>query len=161
LAIQLSAFRLDDTIVLHPVKVLDVIEEISEVGSDPIEQVDRAYWESKCHTQSIAIVDKIVGSLRGEGVDPKLTYNRWHIAMGTTAYNFCWFHPRKSAGLCHIEVRVGETRDSVLTSLQEKGIDASPRRTENLTLSVTAKGLDEQSQLITDVLKSAEEASRT
>ena len=48
-AVQLSAFRLDDGgIVLHPVTVLDVIEEITEgTVVDQPEQVDRAFWEKK------------------------------------------------------------------------------------------------------------------
>ena len=45
IAVQLSAFRLDDnSIVLHPVTVLDVVEEIADVdGFDPAEQADRAF----------------------------------------------------------------------------------------------------------------------
>ena len=160
IAIQLSAFKIDDIIVLHPVRVLDVVEEIADVSSDSVEQVDRAYWEEKSHAQSLATVDKIVSSLHSDGVDPRVTYNRWHIALGTTGYNFCWFHPRKAAGLCHIELRLGEQRDSELASLQNRGIDASLRGTRNLTFSITAKGLEEHLRPITDLLKRAEEASR-
>src|SRR5271169_3759173 len=45
IAIQLSAFRMDDSIVLHFVTVLDVIEETVEADVDQVEQADRAYWE--------------------------------------------------------------------------------------------------------------------
>jgi len=163
IAVQLSAFKLDDTSIgLHPVKVLDVVEEITEgVDVDPVEQADRPYWEKKSDPASLAAVDKIVSSLSTDGIKPKLTYNRHHIALGTTGYNFCWFHPRKTAGHCHIEFRVGtEERDPVLSLLQDKGIDASPRRTDNVSFSVTTKALDERLPVIHDVLKKAEEASR-
>lgn len=131
IAIQLSAFQLDDkNIVLHPVTVLDVVEEVSDVD-DPAEQADRGFWEKKVDPSSLAIMDKIVSSLRANKIEPRLTYNKYHIAMGTTGNHFCWFHPRKTVGNCHMEVRAtNETRNSVLSSLQSKGIDASPRRAD-------------------------------
>jgi hypothetical protein len=161
IAIQLSAFQLDDaSIVLHPVTVLDVFEEITEVD-DPGEQADRAFWEKKVEPSSLAIMDKIVSHLKSSNVDPRLTYNKYHIAMGTTGNQFCWFHPRKSFGNCHMEIRVtNETRDQLLSTLQSKGIDASPRRTDRITLSLTTKGLSEHTDAIIDTLKRAEEYSR-
>ena len=49
IAVQLSAFQLDDTntIVLHPVTVLDVIEETADPDVADVERADRAYWEKK------------------------------------------------------------------------------------------------------------------
>jgi hypothetical protein len=161
IAVQLSAFRIDDSIVLHFVRVLDVIEEIADVDVDQVEQADRSFWEKKAEQASLAVMDKIVASLRSDGLDPRLTFNRHHIALGTTGYNFCWFHPRKSAGHCHLECRLGsDSRDAMLSLLQEGGIDASPRRTENVSFSITAKSLEEHGPLVTDVLKRAEAASR-
>jgi hypothetical protein len=43
-----------------------------------------------------SIVDRIASALRQTGVEPRLTYNRHHITVPTTGYNFCWFH---TAGL--------------------------------------------------------------
>lgn len=161
IAVQLSAFRIDDSIVLHSVTVLDVVEEIADVDVDQVEQADRAYWEKKSDPASLSVMDKIVSSLRTDTVEPRLTYNRYHVALGTTGYNFCWFHPRKSAGHCHIEFRVGSgARESVLSSLQDGGIDASPRRADNVTFNITTKSLDEHAAVIREVLKHAEESSR-
>jgi hypothetical protein len=162
IAVQLSGFRIDDTVALHPVKVLDVIEEIADVGSDSTEQVDRPYWEAKSTIQALSIIDKVVASLRTEGLDPRLTYNRWHIALRSTGYNFCWFYPRKGkGGLCRIEFKVTEeTRDSILTSFQDAGIDASPRGAIDVSFRITTPGLEDHLKLITDVLKQSEESSR-
>ncbi len=161
IAIQLSAFRIDNDIFLHFVRVLDVIEETTDVDVDQVERADRSYWEKKADAASLAIMDKIVASLRSGGLDPRLTYNRHHIALGTTGHNFCWFHPRKSAGHCHLEFRVGtESRDAILSFLQDGGIDASPRRTENVSFSVTAKSHSDHASLIDDVLKKAEAGFR-
>lgn len=163
IAVQLSAFSIDDRVVLHPITVLDISEEIAAEPDvvDQVEQVDRAYWEKKSSPASLAVMDKIVAALKTEKLEPKLTYNRHHIAMGTTGYNFCWFHPRKTAGHCHLEFRVtSETREDIVSTLQNVGIDASPRRTENVTFSITAKELDEHLPTITETLRVAEEASR-
>ena len=161
IAIQLSAFKLDEnSIVLHPVTVLDLFEEIEDVD-DPAEQADRAFWERKSDPASLAVMDKIVSLLRTAGIEPRLTYNKYHIAMGTTGHNFGWFYPRKSAGNCHMEVRVSsDGRDTLLGSLQSRGIDALPRRADRMTFSVTTQGLGEHSDIIRETLKSAEENSR-
>src|SRR5208337_4174606 len=46
IAVQLNAFPIDDAIVLHPVTVLDVLEEIVDADVvDQVEQADRAFWE--------------------------------------------------------------------------------------------------------------------
>jgi len=162
IAIKLSALRVDDRIVLHPVTVLDVVEEVDLIDAvDQVEQTDRAYWEKKSNPASLSLVDKIVASLRVDNVVPRLTYNRHHIAMGTTGYNFCWFHPRKTTGHCHIGFRAtSETREAVLSKLQSGGLDASPSRTANVTLSLTTKSFDEHAAMLGDVLKEAEVASR-
>jgi hypothetical protein len=68
---------------------------------------------------------------------------------------------RAGLGLAHEAFwATNETRDSIVTFLQEGGIDASPRRTESVTFSITTKDLDEHFTIIKDVLKRAEETSR-
>jgi hypothetical protein len=163
IAIKLSAFQLaDSSVVIHPVTVLDVIQEFGDVNVvDQVEQADRAYWEKKSDISSLGVMDKIVNSLRSSNIEPKLTYNRHHIALGTTGYNFCWFHPRKSAGHCHVEFRVTpDTRDVLLSSLQAAGLDASPKRADIIGVSLTTKRLEDHLEVILDVLKRAEEAWR-
>jgi len=61
IAIQLSAFRFDDEVVLQFIRVLDIYDE---VGGEPEEEegaelVDRAYWEKKSRPESLAVVESI------------------------------------------------------------------------------------------------------
>jgi hypothetical protein len=159
IAIKLGAFRTsENSVTLHAVKVLDVVEEIIDSGAEPAEAVDRGFWEKRTDAAaSIDIMDKIVSLLRSAGIEPRLTYNRYHIAMGTTGYNFCWFHPRKK--YCSVAIRVNdEIRDSIVSNLQSRGIDASPKRTHSVTFNITQKGLGENSEAIVDALKEAERA---
>lgn len=164
IAVKLSAFELDGKIVLHPVTVLDIIEETAASDDvDQVERADRPYWEKKANAGFLTIVDGTGQLLRKDGLEPRITYNRYHVALGTTGYNFCWFHPRRAVNYCNIEIRMregGEARDALVTSLVDGGVDASARRADELSFGITTKGFDEHAETIGGVLKRAEEASR-
>jgi hypothetical protein len=162
IAVQLSAFPVDGGVVLHPVTVLDVVEEADSDVVDEAEKADRAYWVKNSDSTFLLIVDKIISIFRAGGPEPRVAYNRGHIALGTEGYNFCWFYPRKLVGHCRIDFRATEeTRDSLLSSLQAGGIDANPAdTTEYIRFNITTDLLEEHFALISDVLKRAEELSR-
>lgn len=162
IAIKLSAFQIENnSVVLHPVTVLDVIEETDLDSVDQAEETNRAYWEKNVIPSSLAIFDRIISALQGQLIIPKLTYNRHHIAIGTTGYNFCWFNPRKTENHGHIEIRLtNEMRDAVLTTLRGKGIDCSPRRADNISLNLTTENLTNNTSIIIETIKKAEEISR-
>lgn len=106
-------------------------------------------------------MDKIAAMLKASGIEPRVTYNRHHIAIGSTGRNFCWFHPRKAQGRAHIEVRVGsDLRDAILSQLQSNGVDASPRDTRDIAFGATLPELERQSVHVTEALKQAEAASK-
>jgi hypothetical protein len=164
IAVQLSAFRLGDAdeIVIHPVTVLDVIEETGDPDVADVERVDRAYWEKKSTLVFLQAVDYIATLIRQGGIEPRITYNRGHIALGGTGYNFCWLHTRTAKNHCNVEIRLrggNEQRDEVLTSLINAGIDASARQAELLTFNTTTSALAEHSDAIGSVLKQAGEAA--
>ncbi|HWF64638.1 MAG TPA: hypothetical protein VN685_08515, partial [Rhizomicrobium sp.] len=160
IAIKLSAFRIDDRVILHPVTVLNVREESSDPDVlDPIERADRAYWEKKSPS-TLIITDKIVSSFRAASIEPRLTYNRNHIAMGTTGYNFCWFYRRKPP-TGHVEFRVAEeARDTIMSTFQDVGIDANPRRANVVTFNISISDLEKHLDFIRRELEKAELLSR-
>jgi hypothetical protein len=158
IAVQLEAFKIDEnTIGLHAVTVLDVAEETPEdYVAEEAQQADRKYWEQRVNPASLAIMDKIVAALKSAGVQERLTYNKYHIALGSTGNNYCWFHPRQTE-YCHIQFRLSpENRDEFLTTLQNSEIDASPKRTDQITINVR----NERLEPIVDALKKAELLSR-
>jgi hypothetical protein len=162
IAVQLEAFKIDENnIALHAVTVLDVAEETPEdYVAEEAQEVDRKYWDQKVNPASLAIMDRIIAALKSDGLQDRLTYNKGHIALGSTGNNFCWFHPRQSE-YCHIEFRLSpETREEFLTSLQNAGIDAAPKRTNNITFNIRKSALDERLEPIMDALKKAELLSR-
>jgi len=155
IAIQLSAFRFGDEVVLQFTRVLDT----SDTGEEPddedgAEPVDRGYWEKK-NKEALAVVEVIKGLPRGE---PKITYNKYHIALGTTGYNFCWFYPRKAN--CHIEIKVGaEKRQTVIDQLEAAGIETSTNGRGLVGFHARSKDVEEHRQILADIIQGAEEWS--
>ncbi|MBR1236630.1 hypothetical protein [Bradyrhizobium sp. AUGA SZCCT0182] len=162
IAVQLTAVKLNDNDVgLLPVTVLDVLTEFGDPAAvAPEERVDRPYWETKVPAASLSVVDKIVAGLRSFGAETRLTYNRHHIALGSTGVNFAWFHPRQTSGNCQINFRVFEDRDGILLDLQNGGIDASPKRTNDVGFGISAANLPPHLSKICEVLKVSEQHSR-
>jgi hypothetical protein len=106
-------------------------------------------------------MDKIIAGLKLSGIEPRLSYNKYHVALGSTGNNFCWFHPRKTPGFCHIDFKLSsEIRDQRLEQFQKAGIDASARGTERITFSVNNKTVDERLSPIIEILKEAEQLSK-
>ena len=161
IAVQLTVFEVEGSIILHPVTVLDILEETAEPDAvDEVEKKDRTYWEKKTDPAFLAAVDKIASLFSTQGVQPRLAYNRRHIALGTTGNNFCWFMPRKSTGHLRIQFLVSDdNRDSTLASLQEDGIDANTD-TDTVKFTITTKVLDDHFVHIGEAIKRAEEISR-
>lgn len=162
IALQLNAFRFGDAVVLHFTKVLDVYEVEEEPPDGDSEPTDRRHWERQANATSLAVVDRIVAMVPTDNGTPRVTYNKFHIALGTAGYNFCWFHPRRSALHCPVEIRVGqETRDAIVEKLENAGISAELSRRNSMKLKLTAKELDEHEEIIKEAVVQGERWSHT
>jgi hypothetical protein len=159
IAVKLSAVSVNGRVLLVPVTVLNITEEASDEPVDPVERADRAYWEKRS-PQILTVMDRIASVLKTTNLELRVTFNRGHIALGTTGTNFCWLVPRKPLDTCHVDVRLlPEARDGALSALQESGIDASPRR-KGVAFNITVAALEKHIGLITRTLEVAEQASR-
>lgn len=161
IAIQLSAFKFEDSVVLHFTKVLDVYEYGAD-DEEIEEQVDRAHWERTASANSLAIVDKLIALMPTESGRPRVTYNKGHIAVGTTGRNFCWFLPRQKLSHCFVHLRVGDDgRDTALQSLDEAGISATPHhRPWAVRFKLVGKEVDDNIDLLKQLIIGAEARSR-
>ena len=123
IAIKLNAVKLEDKILLDFVKVLDTYEEPGdeeELGGEP---TDRAYWERSANPKSIALMDELISLTKDVCDNQKVTYNKYHIALGTQRRNFAWFYPRKREGYCYFEIIVGSEKvDKIKKTLEEAGM---------------------------------------
>jgi len=160
IAIQLNAFSLDNSVVLHFTKVLDVLEEVDD-GEDEGEQVDRRYYERKAGAASLAVLDAVVALVEKEIAPARLTYNKGHIALGTSGFNFCWFFPRKSTPHCNMRLRVAaDRRDHLIEKLEESGIAASPSRNERMRFKLLPRQVEENRGAIIEALRAGDEFSK-
>jgi hypothetical protein len=162
IAIQLSAFRLGDEIVLHFTRVLDTYEFSAEPEEEEIaEQVDLSYWQKKASPETLQIIEEIRALVPTAKGDTRMTYNKHHIALRTTGYNFAWFYPRKTLAGFGVHLKVGaDSRPELLKKLEDAAIEAENyRRDDEIWLQVGPKEIQEHSPLIVEVLTVAEEYS--
>ena len=161
IALQLNGFTIDNAVVLHFTKVLDVFQEADDVDEGG-EQVDRRFWERKAGAESLAVLDQVVAMVERDIAPTRVTWNKNHVALGTSGYNFCWFHPRKSTPHCHLRVRTGaEQREVLLRQLDEGGVGGTPFQDELITIKLSRKHLEGSRAVVLAVFKHSEERSRT
>lgn len=160
IAIQLSAFQFGDEVVLQFIRVLDTYEfggEEEESESGPAELTDRVYWDRRARPEALATIDAIVSLIADAGVEPKVTYNRTHIALGTSGYNFAWFYPRKIATHCPVRLKIGsEQRPALMTKLEEAGLEAENKGQASIQMFLKPEQVEEHRDLLNEVLRVAE-----
>lgn len=161
-AIQLSAFVVDDAIVLHFTRVLDTYEFGAEADEEETgEQADRAYWEKRATPESLRVVDAFVSLVPDVRGTARVTYNKGHIALGTSGYNFCWLHPRRASPHCHLHLKVpAEQRPVLLEKLEADGLDAAIRGRNSIRLRLSMKEVSEIHGPLEDLVRVAEEFSQ-
>ncbi|WP_210347635.1 hypothetical protein [Bradyrhizobium diazoefficiens] len=162
IAIQLSAFQFGDEVVLQFVRVLDTYEfgGDEEEESGATEQTDRPYWEKRTPAEALSAVDAIVSLIAAGGSEPKVTYNRTHIAVGTSGYYFGWFFPRKIATHCPVRFKVGpDQRAALVTKLEEAGLEAENKGQSSIQMFLKPEQVKQNPGPIGELLKAAEQWS--
>jgi hypothetical protein len=159
IAIQLNAFKFEDQLFMNFVKVLDLAETGEEDEPDiPEDITDRKYWDARSNPQSIAVMDSIAEIVRPIA-QPKLTYNKGHIAIGTSGRNFMWCYPRKATHLL-IRLRVDDDRDKLIEKFEEQGIESRKGvRPYIARINLTMKELEQNKELLKEAITIAENYS--
>ena len=156
IAIQLTALEIDNKLTLHFTKVLDIYEPPEDEEDLGGEEVNRSYWERKSNPKSIALMDDIIDIVKGKYDNTRVTYNKYHVALGTRRRNIISFHPRKREGYCHLEIKVGyDNLDDTKNILEEIGISFSPRKKDKLAMILLMNDFEEHKEKITEILENA------
>ncbi len=154
-AIQLNALQAGGNLLLSFTKVLDIYEEPEVVGADAA-PADRDYWERRASKNSLGVFDMCLRALTTESNSPRVTYNKYHIAMVGARQGFAWFHPRKAQSHCYVHVKTGEDdQQSAISRLEAVGLSVAPQRANVVKLIVTQQELVEHGALIYDIMASA------
>jgi len=162
IAIQLSALKVDAGIILQFTKVLDIYQDAGPEIEPPGDPVNRAFWDKRASETSMAVLDQLVAMIEQKIAPARVTYNKNHIAIGTTGTNFCWVHPPKEAPHLHVRVRTGEEgRDKVVQKLSEVLPYVRPFQSDTVTIKLSTKDLRENADLIEQLFVDCETQSRS
>lgn len=163
MAIQLSAFRLDGNVVLQFIRVLDSAD--FGTGIDDADGVDgqptnRGYWETKSKPL-LEIVDAFTSMIPSSDIEPRVVYNKGHVALATDGYNFCWFYPRKLTWQCAVVIKVGaDARQEIIADLEKVGLQARPYGKAGVAFNVKLPDVAEHRETIAEVLRIGDALSR-
>jgi len=162
IAIQLTAIPISkDEIILHGIKVLDIFEEADPEDEVAGEQVDRKYWERRASPSALAAMDAIITLVNTEISPSHVTYNKNHIALGTSGRNFCWFHPPKEATHCHVRVRTNpDKREEQIKAFEETSLYVRAFQRQLITLKLAVKDIETHHALILNLFRQCEAGSR-
>jgi hypothetical protein len=122
-AIQLSAFRMGDSVSLVCSKVLDEMRLGLVDDDEEVQAVtDRSFWEARASKHTLAMADELLGLVRTLDAELELKYNKFYIglAKGGQPNNFVIFRPKKD--WLRLEVRL-ERSDETQAQLDESGLD--------------------------------------
>lgn len=162
IALQLSAFQVGkDEIILHGIKVLDIYEEAEPEEEEGGAQVDRRYWERRASPAALQALDAVVGVVTSEIAPARVTYNKGHVALGTSGRNFCWFHPPREASHCHVRVRTSaDMREEQMRALEDTGLYVRAFQRDLITLKLAARDIEAHRPQLVALLQRCESLSR-
>lgn len=138
IAIQLNAIKHEDKLILDFVKVLDIYESPEDEEDLGLEVVDRKYWENKSAKSSIKLLDSVINSAKLNFEDLRITYNKHHVALGTTKKNCIWARPRKTEGYIHLEFLTTKTNiEDIKTRIEQIGQTYTIRKEKIIAVAFT------------------------
>jgi len=159
IAIQLDLLRLENDLALHFTKVLDVYEVPEDAISVGGEPTTKSYWETRVNPKSMEAAEATIELCKSLYLDLRVTYNKYHIALGTVRQNFCWLHPRKKQIHCHVEIDVGDDTEKVRAILEQAGAAFTVRERGNLALTLSTNDVHEKQQPLKQVFHLAIDAN--
>ena len=157
IAIQLNVLKIGNKVTLDFTKVLDIYETPEEEFIGEIEAVDEAYWNRKANSIAMQLVNDIIKVSKESYEDLKITYNKYHIALGTTKRNCIWIHPRKNKYI-NISIKIlNESLEDLGTNLNEIGITprefSRRRETINLAFPIKENTIERYKENLKGILK--------
>lgn len=123
IAIQMSAHKIGDDVMLFFTKVLDRLEYGDEDEDQSI-VVDRSYWEDKSCKNMLGLVDKVFEGLNKYTDGYELRYNKHFIGITINgiAKNFISFIPRKK--FIYLKARY-EYNEDIINEADGLGIEVT------------------------------------
>lgn len=153
IAIQMSAFQLDDKVMLTFTTVLDEVQRgLVDEDEEVAEPSDRNYWEARSSKESMQVLDGVFDVLRGldGSVAPK--YNRPYVgvARNGVADNILILYPKRTRVTLMPKLAKA---DDVDVLLDKAGIEtlAYAKRLGRYRLSLRAADLPSQKDALREL----------
>ena len=157
IALQMSAYQVDESVILTFAKVLDEIV----LGADEEDEVDavvtdRAYWETRASKKSLAIVDECISILKEIVPGLELTYKKQYMGLtedGRTN-NFIVFEGKKQ----FIRVRTAiREQDHWKERLEDAGISVmgSGKKSRRLDMNLSKEHVKTHRDLLKEFFSAA------
>ena len=169
IAIQMSALRVDDKVVLHFTRVLDLTDlrsddewELGEKGGNGIQVVDRNWWQQRVPANILGMSDDLLALVNStSGITHQMQYRKRIInfVSDKNADQRTWLTPKQTLARFGAYVRDAE---GWAKRFEDVGLVASLRRgNKAATVAITPAAFQEKKQLLTDFVRDsfAEEES--
>jgi len=154
IAIQLNTIKHEDKLILDFVKVLDIYESPEDEEDLGLEVVDRKYWEDKSAKTSIKLLDVAIEMTKADYVELRVTYNKHHVALGTTKRNCIWARPRKTEGYIHFEfLTTKENIEDVKTLIEQIGQTYTIRKEKIIAVAFTKTDFTKHKDFLKTIVK--------
>ena len=151
-AIQLSALKIDDTVVLNFVRVLDQRQlRKDDVIDFELQTVDRGYWVQKSSDQSMRVADEVLAIINKTAQPAQqLNYVRHYVGLtdGVKSRNFIYFRPRRRFLRVLIPDGGNEERAA---RFDEAGLEAE-QTADLLAFNISSADLSKHKDLISSII---------
>ena len=125
IVLKLEALKLPDgDVSLHFTKILDRVQLGLPEDEESAEPVNRAYWEKRSCPEMLKLTDSLLDIVKASEPNTVENYTKHYIGLlrNNTAYNYCYFKPRKS--YVYMICKANEVDDEFTKKLDAVGIDA-------------------------------------
>jgi hypothetical protein len=152
IAIQMTALRLGDHIMLQFTKVLDVIEPQEDVDP-PGPTVDRKYWVDRASEKSVSVADQCLPILRDvqPGVSFRYTMHYVGLTVDGAVNNFVIFLPKRQ--FLAVEAKV-EDRPHWKELLEENGIEVAIKE-RRIKFHLRSQDVTDKSDILKELFAAA------
>jgi len=158
IALKMAAFKVNDTIALTFVKVLDVITlGLVDEDEPKAEPTTRESWETKASKKSLAETDELLKLVKEIQPKASLNYNKHYIGLEIdgASRNFVAFRPKK--GHVIMEFKLPDQAEDMKNKIEESGMRplAYDSQFRYFRISIDQLELDKQREVLRDLVRQA------
>ncbi len=147
IAIQMKAFRLENSITLVFTKVMDAVQLGLEEDEESQIVTDRNYWESRALKKYIQMMDRVASWLKEIDGRIELKYNKFYVGLARDGIvnNFVSMKPKKT--LFNLLIRIPRSEE-IDRELEDNGL-VFDYDSSNYRITFSKEDIQKYQELIT------------